>query len=135
MVVKTRLNELILTEIGFNEAKDSYILLNPFIIEITESRTSASPFIPSTTATSFAVPIDYVIAMGPADKFITKFYGSMLYRSSIQVFLGREPFDGNPKDFNAYIHDQLASAKHEINEKFGMMEDDAPKDISKKVLH
>src|SRR3990172_3754831 len=94
MVVKTKLNELILTEIVLNEAKDKYILTSPFIVDVKESQTSATPFLPGSNATTFPVYLDYVVAMGMADRFMSKFYGSMLYRSIIQKFLGREPFEG-----------------------------------------
>lgn len=128
------MNEIIIAELYLNDSKDTWILQHPFILEI-DNNVTASPFLPGSDQTTFSVLPTYIITYAMPDEFITKFYGSMLFRSATQKLLEREPFTGKKEDLQEYLDVKLYEIKNEIMNKFGMMGSDFGDANVTRLLH
>jgi len=144
-VIKTSLDELVLAEIYKKDDK-AFILVNPFILIMESDHSSGLPFLFGTDQTSFEVDRSYVIAFAPADKFMSRFYGSLMWKMEYKNFaheIQDQQFDSQ-EAFDNHIENVLSSIKTQIINKFGMLEgaassdedEDSPvQDITDRVLH
>lgn len=121
MIIRTTTKEVILSEIVETDDRLAYVLINPFIITITDKETSAQPFIPGTDQNNFIISKDFVVTMARPDEFISRFYGTIIYRELVQSLLANDQCNGTPLAINNYIETKLFVEKHEILTKFGMI--------------
>lgn len=143
-IIKTSLNEVILAEL-YTSDDNNYVMLNPYIIIMESDHSAGIPFIFGTDQIDFSVPISYIISHAKPNKFMSRFYGSLLWRSEIKSFLNTSPeleFTSQA-ELDRHMDKVLSLIKTEIINKFGMLnlpvndEETNPPEVysTDKVLH
>lgn len=129
----------VMAEAVYDDDTFTYKLNNPLIINNSSvpgvgEVTTAVPYLPGNATEDVVIPHVFVVTMTPVDSFYTKFYGASLLKFLVQSTMRRLHVDGDGELDKETIA-MLELKTSEIEDKYGVIPDEAKQQLNERVLH